>query len=514
MSEHEHEKIKPVDFDISQSPIFSAQSNQAVKNSPSPVLWFGLGLLVIVALAVIFVLPGIVSEYELPLEPRADVIATTSAPANTTSQPVVNAISPFEEAQKSLRRKEAQDALAELLNVQAQLTAANVDQWATQEYTIAIEFARTGDQAYLEQDFVVARDDYLAGTQALESIFNSIPVILEQHLIDAEAALAANDSTVALQKFEIALALESTNSQAQTGLSRARALDEVNSLLTEADTLSSNGDLENARKLYLDALNLDPRHTVTQNRIEQINQQILENAFSSIMSQGYAALQNDQPEQAIETFERAIALGVNQAQAQAAIQQTQDEVARVTIERFRANAESAQENEQWQQAVQAYAGVLAIDPNIVFAQEGKDYSEKRQRLDDLLDYAIANPERLADDNVYQQSEDIFYTGRNLESPGPRLQAQLNELETLLETSQLPMPVAFVSDNLTRVSLLRVSELGMFESQSLTLKPGRYIAVGSREGYRDVREEFVVRYGQTPPTVVIKCDERIVATRGR
>ena len=132
MSEHEHEKIKPVDFDISQSPIFSAQSNQAVKNSPSPVLWFGLGLLVIVALAVIFVLPGIVSEYELPLEPRADVIATTSAPANTTSQPVVNAISPFEEAQKSLRRKEAQDALAELLNVQAQLIAANVDQWATQ----------------------------------------------------------------------------------------------------------------------------------------------------------------------------------------------------------------------------------------------------------------------------------------------------------------------------------------------------------------------------------------------
>ncbi len=513
MSDNDIEKIEPVDFDINKSPLFTADPVQDPRNKPSPWVWLSLGFLAIVALAVIFVLPTIVSEYELPLERRTEIAETGTANPSIT-QPTLNAVSPFDEAQKSIQRKEAQDALANLLALQAELDLLGVETWAELAYDEALNFARTGDESYLVQEFIDALNNYEEASVALQALLNTVPSVLSQHLVAGEAALVANQSAVALEKFDIALSLEPGNTQALAGKRTAETLDEVNSLLSEAAELMETGDLESARELYLSALDLDNSNSITQQGIQQVNRQILGKEFAQIMSQGYALLQNNQPEQAIETFQRAGALGINRDQAQAAIQQTQDEVARVEIDRFGIDARSAEGGEKWEFAVQAYNSVLDIDANLIFAQEGRDYAEKRQRLDQLLQSAVASPERLADDSVYQQTLDVYYTGRAIESPGPRLQGQLDQLEGILENSQIVQSVVIESDNETEVTLLRVAELGMFESHNLSLKPGHYIAVGTREGYRDVRQEFVVGFGQTPESVIVKCDERIVATRGR
>ena len=92
-----------------------------------------------------------------------------------------------------------------------------------------------------------------------------------------------------------------------------------------------------------------------------------------------------------------------------------------------------------------------------------------------------------------------------------LSGQLDKLEQLLETSQIPIEIQFASDNLTDVSILRVTNLGLFEETSVSLKPGRYVAQGKRIGYREIRTEFVVGFGQTPDVVNVLCTERIVPT---
>ena len=91
---------------------------------------------------------------------------------------------------------------------------------------------------------------------------------------------------------------------------------------------------------------------------------------------------------------------------------------------------------------------------------------------------------------------------------------MNELQLLLENSQVPIDVQLVSDNLTEVTLLRVSNLGIFQQTSVALKPGLYVAVGKRIGYREVREEFTVGFGQTPTAVTIQCVEPVVASNRR
>jgi hypothetical protein len=69
-------------------------------------------------------------------------------------------------------------------------------------------------------------------------------------------------------------------------------------------------------------------------------------------------------------------------------------------------------------------------------------------------------------------------------------------------------VTLVSDNATEVTVYRVGELGTFAARELELKPGRYTAVGSRRGFRDVRETFTVLPGRENGPVTVVCVESI------
>jgi len=50
--------------------------------------------------------------------------------------------------------------------------------------------------------------------------------------------------------------------------------------------------------------------------------------------------------------------------------------------------------------------------------------------------------------------------------------------------------------------------GLFPSQSVKLTPGTYPAVGIRNGYRDVRQEFSVSIDGQAPVVTVTCKEAI------
>ncbi len=495
---------------ISEEERIAQQIAPPIPQKPSPLMWFGLGGLAIVALLVIFVLPSLVTGYELPLERRTEV---ANMAVQTSAEPEVT-ISPFEEAQRAIQRKEAQDTLAELLELQIELDFFQVEQWGQLAYDAALQEASIGDEYYRTQDFVSANQSYTRGRDGLTELLNSKEDVLQRILIDAQNALAAADSATAQDLFSLALVLDANNEGAGIGLERAQALDEVTRLMAEADDLFEDGELEEARVFYDQVIQLDGYHETAPEKIAAVDAQLRENEFSQIMSEGFALLEAGNPEQAIATFQRAANLGIGQEQAQAAIVQTETQVANVQINALRQQIESAEAGEMWADAVTAYDSVLAIDPNLTFALEGRVNANQRANLDAFLVNAINTPERFAEDEVFEETRGYYFVARDLPNPGPRLESQLDELEQLLLESQVPIDIQLVSDNLTDVTLLRVGNLGPFQQQSLSLKPGRYVAVGRRPGYRDVRQEFVVGFGQTPDSVEVRCVERVIAASGR
>ncbi|MCY4358968.1 MAG: hypothetical protein OXD01_15780 [Gammaproteobacteria bacterium] len=480
------------------------------RNKPSPLMWLGLGGLAIVALLVIFVLPSIVSEYELPLE-RRDALINPVLPESSQPQ---SAISPFEEAQRSQQRKEAQDVLAELLEHQAELDALEVNAWGQDAYTEALAEATIGDDFYRTQQYLQAKESYQRGRDALAQLLATVPEALQRLLNEAQQALATSDAEAARQQFALVLVLDSDNEVARIGLQRAGVLEDVLTLLTEADGLVDAGQLEAARDRYQEVLDLDSYNEVVPGKLAAVQKQLTEIDFARIMSKGYAYLEAEDPERAIASFQRAAGLGINQAEAEAAIVQTETAVANARINALRQEIEIAETSEHWAEAVAAYDGVIAIDSNLSFANDGRVYANQRANLDAFLVHAIDNPERLAEDQVFEQTRGYYFTARDIPAPGPRLQNQLDELEQLLLNAQIPEEIVLMSDNLTDVTLLRVGQLGLFQQQTLSLKPGRYVAVGKRIGYRDVRQEFVVGFGQTPAAIEVRCVERVVASSGQ
>ena len=489
------------------------------KQSQPPWVWAGMGVLVLLALFVIFVLPGIVEDYELPLERRVEEsLAVAPVPTAQRTEP---GVSPFLEAQRARERKEAQDVLAELLSVQSELDELQVTRWAQTDYDAALALALQGDESYRVQEFGSARDAYQQALAQLTETKTSVPTVLEQMLISGEQALIAREADEAIAAFELAVVLEDSlvdladgdsDNKAQIGLTRALALEELIALLDSAERAAGNPTQQVS--LLEQAVELDPYSVEAQQALAQARADQQQARFAAMMSEGYAQLQAGNPQEAIARFEAAATLGVNENEARAAIVQTETEIANAKIAELQQRAQTAEANEAWQEAVVDYQAIVAIDATLPAINRALDYAEKRARLDALLIAALDSPERFAEQAVFEETRDIYFTGRAIETPGPRLTSQLDELQVLLENSQVPVSIRFISDGLTEVTLLRVSDLGTFEQTRVDLKPGTYAAVGRRAGYREVREEFTVGFGLTPAVVIVRCSEAISSALGR
>jgi tetratricopeptide (TPR) repeat protein len=489
----------------------------AGSNKISAWVWVALAALILLALAVIFVLPRIVQEYELPLVKRAataPLVATVPAAAGQSAP----AISPFEEAQRARQRREAQDVLASLLRRQAELDEASVTLWSPEAYNTALAAARRGDELYRTGEFGQATAAYQESDLALAALQTELPALFARLLREGEEALQSADSERAIASFELALQIDPPSADAYEGLQRAQALDEVESLLREGDRLQAQGDLRGAGELFRQAVALDSDHLRAASRVADNRQRVIDADFTSIMSEGFVLLQRGDAQGAISAFERALRVKPGNQQANEAIVQTREQITLEAIAGHRRIAEGHEEREQWELAVASYDQALALDPNVIFAVEGRDYSARRLQLDNLLQLNIQQPERLSDQAAFEEALEVLRIGRDLDrdlgGAGPRLTAQLSSLEALLEEMQIPLEVTILSDNATNVTIFQVGQLGTFAETSVLLRPGRYVAVGTRPGYRDVREEFVVGFGRELNTLTIRCNEQIAAVNRR
>jgi len=493
------------------------QSSQAV----SRWVWVSLAALVLLALAVIFVLPGVVERYELPLvkrpEPAATEVVTGNSGGNATASAGSN-VSPFEEAQLARQRRSAQDILASLLERQSELEAFAVEEWAPDAFNEALAQAEEGDTFYRQGDFEQAEALYQQADDSLAELQAARDDEYQSAMESGQMAMDEGDAETAMAAFGLASRIQPSSQDAADALDRANVLEEVMALLADGQSLAEAGELESARDRYQEALNLDPAHPQAQALKIEIEQTIVDRNFSAAMSAGFTALQSGDIDTAIASFQDALAIKPGSDQAEAAIQQARDQVELSEIARIREQAEAHEANERWQQAIDAYQEALDLDGNLIFAQDGKDYSQRRLQLDQLMQANLDDPLRLSDQAVYQEAQNVLAVASDLASdlrqdgihPGDRLLSQIDELTVVLDKVIIPKDITLTSDGSTFVTLYRVAELGTFEQTTVTLTPGRYVAVGTRSGYRDVREEFVVGLDDAPAAVSIRCHDQIAS----
>lgn len=103
-----------------------------------------------------------------------------------------------------------------------------------------------------------------------------------------------------------------------------------------------------------------------------------------------------------------------------------------------------------------------------------------------------------------QGDKFFIAGGDIKE----LIEQVSEMQQVLKIASIPLKVFLMSDQKTNVVIYKKGGLGLFERQSILLKPGVYTAKGTRIGYRDTTLRFKVDPNQSEQSFTVICRERI------
>lgn len=503
----DYDKLEPTPFEAAPPP---DQPPPAATPAGTP-RWIlpALGGLVILALLVVFWLPEQVAP------PRPVDTAAAPAPPSTDSprpgtQPVRQApeASPWSDAQAAKLRKEAQDVLQQLLELQFELEEQGANQWATEAYSAAGEVAAAGDELYRQREYIAARERYQESLEAFQGIADSAPEIVEEQLELARQGIEAGTPEPVSEALALAGQIEPENTELAALQQRAAKLEPLMALMAEAELAEQTGDLAQAEQKLQQATALDGQHLRAAAELHRVSAAYLDQQFNDAMSDGYSALDEGRYSRAREQFRRAARLQEGSAEAASALQEVATAEQASRLNRLKQDGRKYEQSEQWQQAVDAYEKAAAIDSDVLFATEGLERSSARARLDKQFQAAIDQPERLSDVAVAEATAKLLQQARKISPQGPVLRQQIAALDTLLEQANTLVPVTFRSDEQTEVIIYKVARLGRFGERELTLRPGTYKVRGSRNGYRDVLESITISHQGAPAPITIACTEPI------
>lgn len=405
-------------------------------------------------------------------------------------------------------RFNAEMMLGELLSNFETLEQRGVQRWAGQQFLRAKESYQKGDRAYLEREYVAAEGHYLDAISILEPLFDRIEPEFEKAFSGAKVAFDAGDRTEALRLYELAVAITPNHPEASAGYRRARNLESVLRLVDQGQEYEEELELEAAEASFAQAVELDPLWQPAVDGLLRVQQTRKEMTFDQRMSEGLDSLASGDYLAARAAFRMAQQLIPDSPEPADGLLQVDQGLRLDNITVLEQEAVALETDEHWEAAATTYEEILKIDANLEFAIDGASRAREMRDLHRRLDQFISDPDKLSAPSVMQKATLLVVDITRMPEIGPRLGRQRDELSRLLKRAVTPVPVALVSDNQTNVSVYRVGSLGSFDSKELSLRPGKYVAVGIRPGFRDVRLEFRVAPELEMEPVVVRCEERI------
>ena len=402
----------------------------------------------------------------------------------------------------------AEATLGELLSAFEVLEMRGVERWAPREHRAARELYAAADAAYLKKDFAYADELYLASLTVLDPLYERIEPTFNKAYNDAIAAFDAGDRLEALRLFELAVAITPTHADAKAGYERARNLETVLRLVDQGQDYEEDLELEAAQQSFERAAELDPKWQPALDgvaRVQKIRRKI---EFDTRMTEGFEAIAAGDYLAARAAFRVAQQLIPESPEPADGLLQVDQGLRLQDISTLEQEARALEQDEHWDAVVETYEEILKIDNTLAFAHEGLSHAREMSALHARLDKLIAEPDKLSAPSVMQNATMLVVSVTTRSDVGPRLAAQRDELSRLLKRAATPLPVKLVSDNVTDVVVYQVGRLGSFMRKEISLRPGTYVVVGSRPGFRDVRLEFRVAPEIEIEPVVVQCEEQI------
>jgi serine/threonine protein kinase len=408
----------------------------------------------------------------------------------------------------ALEKEEAEQRLADYLVAKKALDEKGGAEWGGHLYTEMAQSGQEADARFMNKEYASASDKYGEALTNANELAGQTEEALRRHLEQGRVALAEGDGRGAQYNFRVALMIDPTNDNARRNLERAKKLDTVIQLIDSAKRHEKLNNLPFALADYQGALKLDPESDQAREGFDRIKGLIAEEQFKELMYNGFAALNKNEYEASRAAFLKAQSFKPNSQEVQDALAQVDQAIRLHRIEMLRKEALAAEQAEDWKKALESYLAVLKIDPAIQFAVRGKMLSQERVTLEERFSFYLERPSVLESDRHLQNAILLLKEAKKVEPMGRRLTWQIEKLDQLVTTAKTPVKVTLESDSLTQVAVYKVGRLGRFTARDLNLRPGTYMVVGTRNGYKDVRQQIVVKPEQKGMRITVVCKEKI------
>jgi tetratricopeptide (TPR) repeat protein len=485
--------------------------------------WAGLAAVAAAVLAVFVLLPRIAEQRDgaartapaapagaagdvAPTRPGAPAALTPRAQAERAQADRAAATAAREASKAAAKafedgRKAYDDALTAL-----EARAAGV--WGGAAFASAKSLGADAVAAMTAGNTDIALDRIKVAKQRLDRLAEQAPQAVAAQLAAGDRALAAGQTEIARQAFDLALRIDPSSAAAQRGLQRSGGLASVLPVLTEAENALAANDHARAIQLFEQVLRADPQNAAAKDGIARAGAAAGSDAFARAIGDALAALRSGRLDEARVALERARAIRPQAPEVASGFQQLAARSTGRDLTGIQARAADLERQERWGEALAEYEALLRQDAGVAFARAGRARVAPRAELASRLQGLIDKPDRLAAAEVRAEADQLLVRARGIADAGPVLRSQVARLEALLPAYDKPVRVSFESDGQTQVAIQRVRVLGAFEKQEVELKPGRYTAVGTRAGFRDVRREFTVLPGGGQLVVPVRCAEPI------
>ena len=443
-----------------------------------------------------------------PQVPQAVSEQNQAVPPETQAMPEVLPEQTPDPAKLAAEKEQAEQKLSDFMQVKQELEAKGVSQWGNDAYREMMQLSEEADRFLLESDYIAAAGKYEEAAAQAQVLAGRVGPTLKQLLDEGRTALNQGNAELAQQKFNVALMIDPDNAFARQSLQRTQKLDAVMRLMASGSRHEKNGNISFAHADYLSALKLDPESQEARQALARVKGQISDREFQGLMSEGLTALHNNNYQLARTKLLKAKSFRPQSREVKDALTQVDQSIRLASIETYRQKATAAEQAENWEQALNAYQQALKIDSNVQFAVQGKQRSLKFIHIDKRINFFLKQPAALESNRQLDNAIQLIAEIEKINPKGPRLKDRFDKLTRLVDAAQIPVKILLESDNFTEVAVYKVGKLGRFATQELSLRPGTYTVVGTRDGYQDVRKKIIIKPGQGPVRIAVKCEVEI------
>jgi len=442
--------------------------------------------------------PVLTEEVTPPLQSQSMVAETPVSETDEVQDPI----------EVAREKENAEQKLGDFLLAKQELETRGVSEWGGELCDRMMAFSKAADVSLMNKEYQSAAENYQEALALARELSDGTDDALQRLLNEGKLALTKGDGERAQDLFDVALMIDPENSFARHNLERAKNSKKVVQLIASGKDHENNNNLALALTDYQEALRLDPESEEAQSALNLITKVISDEQFQKLMSEGLSALHRGDYKHARSLFLKAQSFKPDSREVNDALSQVDASIQLASIEELRIKALAAEKAEKWDQALDSYRAVLKIYGTIQFALEGQERSQKRQQMAERMQNYLEKPYLLESDGTLTEAILLLKKAEAFEPKGSRFKEQLRRLHDLIAVAQTTVPVTIESDGLTEVIIYKVGKLGSFYSKEVNLRPGTYTIVGSRDGFKDVRQRLKVKAGQNELRVTLKCSEEI------